>query len=78
MACSKPIITTDTPGCDHLVLNGKNGFLCKKNDPKNLSQQIKKALNLDLYSAGEISRQHYLRNFSENVIFNGILKLYEE
>lgn len=78
MACSKPIITTNTPGCDHLVLNGKNGFLCKKNDPKNLAQQIKKALNLDLYSAGEISRQHYLRNFSENVIFNRIQKLYEQ
>ena len=77
LACSKPIITTNTPGCDHLVLNGRNGFLCKKNDPKHLAQQIKKALNLDLYSAGEISRQHYLRNFSENVIFNGILKLYE-
>lgn len=77
MACSKPILTTNTPGCEHLVLNGRNGFLCKKNDPKHLAQQIKKALNLDLYRAGEISRQHYLRNFSENVIFNGILKLYE-
>jgi glycosyltransferase involved in cell wall biosynthesis len=78
MACSKPIITTNAPGCDHLVLNGKNGYICKKNDPKHLAQQIKKALNLDLYSAGEISRQHYLRNFSENVIFNSILKLYEQ
>lgn len=46
LAMSKPIITTDIPGCKETVDDGINGFLCKPHDTASLIAAIKKFLRL--------------------------------
>ena len=41
----KPIITTDVPGCNNIVLNNYNGFLCKPKDTNSLYKCLKKMIN---------------------------------
>ena len=74
MACSKPILTTDAPGCRHLVLDGQNGFVI--ND-SNITDKIIELFSCDLNSMGAVSEKLYHEKFSENIVFNNILKLYE-
>lgn len=45
-ACARPIITTDRPGCREVIDDGKNGFICKQNNTKDLIMQIEKFLAL--------------------------------
>lgn len=45
MACGKPIIASDVGGIPFLIENGKNGFLVKSNDYKELSDKIIYLLN---------------------------------
>lgn len=45
LAMSKPIITTDIPGCRETVDDGVNGFLCTPKDTKSLINAIAKFLN---------------------------------
>lgn len=40
MAIGRPIITTDVPGCRETVVDGVNGFLVEKWDPKALAEKI--------------------------------------
>ena len=45
----KPIITTDVPGCDHLVdKNNPNGFLIRPKSSENIKNSVLKILNCDL------------------------------
>lgn len=39
MACGRPIITTNTPGCKETVINGVNGYFVKPKDPKDLAEK---------------------------------------
>ena len=73
MACAKPIITSASPRCDHLINKSKNGFIV--ND-KNISDTILKLFNADLKIMGENSYNLYVEKFSENIVFNNILKMY--
>ncbi|HEX8584125.1 MAG TPA: glycosyltransferase family 4 protein [Allosphingosinicella sp.] len=36
-AMAKPLITTDVPGCRHVVADGVNGFLCEVRAPRSLA-----------------------------------------
>jgi glycosyltransferase involved in cell wall biosynthesis len=38
---SKPIIATDVPGCNHVVINNHNGLLCKLKDAADLADKMK-------------------------------------
>jgi len=38
---SKPIITTDVPGCNHIVTDGYNGLLCKLKNANDLASKMK-------------------------------------
>ena len=40
MAIGRPIITTDVPGCRETVIDGVNGFLVEKWNPKALAEKI--------------------------------------
>lgn len=77
MAMGKPIITSDMPGCNHLIPNGNNGILIQ---PKNISQ-IKKSIielsNKDLLQLGDESEKLYIERFSEEKVYSSILKLYK-
>ena len=44
VAASKPIITTNVPGCRELVVKGKTGFLVKPNSSKSLTDGLLKLI----------------------------------
>lgn len=69
----KPIVATDVPGCNNVVIDGKNGFLCKLKDPEDLADKMKKMMLLDPAKRdkmGEESREFVLRNFDESIVIN--------
>jgi glycosyltransferase involved in cell wall biosynthesis len=41
MACARPIVTTDMPGCRDIIQSGKNGLLVNPRDVENLSMALK-------------------------------------
>ena len=66
MACSKPILTTDSPGCDHLVTDGKNGFIV--NDD-NITEKIMELFSCNLTTMGQVSKNYIMRN-SQKMLFS--------
>lgn len=44
---SRPIVTTDVPGCRDIVRDGENGFLCRPRDTESLVQALNRAASLD-------------------------------
>lgn len=69
----KPIVATDVPGCNNVVIDGKNGFLCKLRDPEDLADKMKKMILLDPAKRdkmGKESREFVLRNFDESIVIN--------
>ncbi len=77
MACAKPIITTNNPGCEELVDVGFNGYISKKQHIDSLKQAIKNTIDCDIEKLGINSRKRYLENFSENIVFNQISTFYK-
>ncbi len=45
---SKPLIATDVPGCNEIVFDNYNGFLCKPKNINSLKVSIEKFINLDI------------------------------
>lgn len=78
MAMAKPILTTDMPGCNHLVKDNKNGILVKPQSTEEIVKGLEYLLNADLEKMGYESNKLYLEEFSENVVYNQILKLYNK
>lgn len=74
MACAKPIITTDRPGCSHLI--NKNGVLVKPNSIDDLNKAISYVMRSDKEQLGKHSWSHYHQNFSENIVYNSIYDFY--
>lgn len=77
MAMGKPILTTNMPGCNHLVKNNKNGKLI---EPKSIDSIIDGLLylnNANLEEMGKSSRLIYESEFSENVVYNQLLNAYK-
>ena len=77
MASAKPIITTINPGCDYLVNEGVNGYICDKNSVDSLESAIKKILDDNLEELGNNSYKLYFEKFSEEIIFNEIIDFYK-
>jgi glycosyltransferase involved in cell wall biosynthesis len=76
MAMGKPIITTDTPGCNHLIQNNLNGILVKPKSVDEIKLAIYKLLSIDLTILGSKSKDIYLENFSEEIVYNSIYQFY--
>lgn len=47
MACGRPVIASDTIGCNHLVEDGKTGYLVKVKDVEGFAEAMKKLLNTE-------------------------------
>jgi len=65
MSMSKPIITTNVPGCKDLV--NKNGFLCEPRDYIDLKNKLIKFSSLsrvEMKKMGEISRDLILKKYN--------------
>lgn len=72
-ASGKPIITTDNTGCKELVIDGVNGFICKKNDVEDLIIAMKKVLLLPhdkRIEMGMNGRKFMIKNFDIKIILN--------
>ncbi len=69
----RPIIATDVPGCNHIVEDGYNGFLCKVKNAKDLAAKMLEMMSLDkaaLEMMGGNSRTKVENTFSERIIIN--------
>jgi glycosyltransferase involved in cell wall biosynthesis len=72
-ACGIPMIATDVPGCKEVVVNNKNGFLCKVKDSGDLAlkmQQMLAVSKAEYKEMGIAARTHILENFDENIVIN--------
>ena len=76
----KPIITTDVPGCNNVVKDGWNGFLCKVKDNKNLAEKMERMLNLsdeERKQMGKKGREKVIKEFDEKIVIQRYMDLIE-
>lgn len=69
----KPIITTDTAGCKHVVDDQVTGFLCKVRSADDLADKMLNMLNLSpekRIEMGEKGRKKVREQFDENIVIN--------
>lgn len=69
-ACSMaiPVIASDVPGCRELVIDGKNGFLCRPADSCSLIQAIERFRAIsdnDRLQLGQAGRLHIQQGFEQ-------------
>jgi glycosyltransferase involved in cell wall biosynthesis len=78
---SKPIIATDVPGCNHVVIDNFNGFLCKLKDANDLADKMKMMAALEsntLKLFGENGRSKMEAEYDESVVINKYLAALEK
>lgn len=76
LACGRPIITTDRPGCKEIVEDGVNGFVVKQNDLDDLIEKIEKYLSLsneERKQLGLNGRRKVEKEFDRNIVINKYL-----
>ncbi|MFN3505784.1 MAG: glycosyltransferase family 4 protein, partial [Caldimicrobium sp.] len=81
MAMEKPIITTDSPGCREVCIDGENGFLVKPRDLESLVEAMKHMVEMEeskRLEIGERGRQRVLEEFSEEKVINIYLRIIKE
>ena len=79
-ACSLPLVTTDVPGCRHVVTDGVEGLLVPPRDAPALARAIAQldddpALRARL---GTAARARALAEFDENIVVGRTLEVYRE
>jgi len=79
-ACGLPIVTTDTPGCRDVVLDGQNGLLVPARDPHALADAIEKLAQAPELRArmGQLGRARAEQHFSSEKIIGQTLQVYGE
>jgi len=79
-ACGKPIVTTDVPGCNHLVEDGVNGFLVPRNDWMKLADSIETLANSGNLRArfGAAAREIVEVGFGQKLVIDQVLALYRK
>jgi glycosyltransferase involved in cell wall biosynthesis len=74
---SKPIIATDVPGCNHVVVNDYNGLLCKLKDSGDLADkmEIMQGLNDEkLREFGQNGRAKMEAEYDESLVIKKYLE----
>ncbi len=69
----KPIITTDTAGCKHVVDDEQTGFLCKVQSSTDLAEKMLKMISLtpdERLMMGKKGRDKVQQQFDENLVIN--------
>ena len=73
---SRPVITTNVPGCKDTIIDGKTGFLCKSSCVDDLVFTIEKFISLskeDKFNMGINARNFMINSFDENIVINKYL-----
>ena len=81
LSCGRPIITSDVPGCNHLVDNFNNGFLCTKNDIYSLYECINKYVLLTSMEKNKLSynsRKFIENKYDEELVIKNYLNILEK
>jgi galacturonosyltransferase len=76
LACGRPIITTDRPGCREIVEDGINGFVVKQNNLDDLIRKIEKYLSLrnsERRQMGLNGRRKVEAEFDRNIVIGKYL-----
>jgi glycosyltransferase involved in cell wall biosynthesis len=80
-SCAKPIIATNVPGCNNVVVDNYNGLLCKLKDAGDLADKMKQMAGFEdnkLKQFGLNGRQHVLEQFDESLVIAKYLKALRE
>ncbi len=81
LACGRPIITTDRPGCREIVEDGVNGFVVRQNDEEDLIEKIEKFIGLSQKEKEELGingRRKVEEEFDRNIVIEEYLKAIEK
>jgi glycosyltransferase involved in cell wall biosynthesis len=74
---AKPIITTDVPGCHHVVSDGYNGLLCEIKNGGDLAKKMKMLMGFSddtLKSMGLNGRKKIESEFDETIVIKKYLR----
>ncbi len=80
MACSRPIVTTNIPGCRELIRDEKNGILVKPKSVTELAGALKQLIN-DPPLCEKMGREGRLivkKHYSQNKVIKETLNIYQE
>jgi glycosyltransferase involved in cell wall biosynthesis len=78
---SKPIIATDVPGCNNVVINQFNGLLCRLKDADDLASKMKEMTHFNddiLRTFGKNGRTKMEAEYSESLVINKYLRALEQ
>ena len=80
-ASGRPVITTDHEGCRETIIDGKTGYLVKKQDDKSLIGAIEKFLSLsnnEKKAMGSAAQRYVEKNFDRRIIVDAYMKELQE
>lgn len=78
-ALSIPTIATDIPGCNEVVIDGKNGYLVKPRDQESLLEAMKLAVkgrDTTIKEMGQIARKMIEDKYEQRKVWNAYNELY--
>ncbi len=70
---AKPLIATDVPGCNNVVISGYNGLLCNAKDSAHLAKQMEHLMSLptaEIEAMGQNSRKLVVEKYDENIVID--------
>ncbi|MBL6444829.1 glycosyltransferase family 4 protein [Fulvivirga sp. 29W222] len=78
---AKPIVATDVPGCNNVVQDNFNGFLCRLKSSEDLAEKMLAMMSLDdqkIELFGKNSRTKVEKEFSEDIVISRYLDSLKE
>jgi glycosyltransferase involved in cell wall biosynthesis len=81
MAMAKPVITTDAPGCGHLVASGENGWMCRARSAQSLADALRacaRATPEQRLIKGRNARKHVQTHCSEHVVLDAYFTVLQQ
>ncbi|MBQ6334403.1 MAG: glycosyltransferase family 4 protein [Erysipelotrichaceae bacterium] len=81
LACGRPIITTDRPGCREIVDDKVNGFVVRQNDEEDLVEKIRIFIGLSAEERKQLGlngRKKVEEQFDRNIVINEYLRAIEK
>ena len=78
MACGKAIVTTDTPGCRDVLVDGENGLLVRPRDTDSLVDAFRRLIEApqEVERMGQASRKLLLERFSDEHVIGQTMTEY--
>lgn len=77
---AKPIIATDVPGCNHVVVDRHNGLLCRMKDSEDLARKMRELASCEDDTLEQFGRNGRLKmeaEYDESLVINKYLRALE-